>query len=175
MAGDPARNAYADRRDLLEAPDRVIDPRARQPLETSSDHAEVRTRVNHHRFEITDVAMDVLTIGLEVDDRIADQLARAVIRDVTATTGLEHGHAQFVEAFRCGEDVGPAAALADAEGEHMWVLEQEQRVRNVAGLALLHERTLHLQRFVIGHTAEATNVERPQITPVTDRTVRSPS
>jgi hypothetical protein len=34
---------------------------------------------------------------------------------------------------------------------------------------------LHLQRIVVSHPAEPTNVERPQITPAMDRIARSPS
>jgi hypothetical protein len=34
---------------------------------------------------------------------------------------------------------------------------------------------LYLQRVVVSHTAEPTNVEGPQVTPATDRIARSPS
>ena len=51
--------------------------------------AERRRRPDQHLLEVANVAVDVAAIGLQVEDRIADELAGAVIRDVAAAAGLE--------------------------------------------------------------------------------------
>ena len=71
MAGDPARDPDADRRQLL-----VARPRRRSgPATRRAVDAVVGRRANQHFFEIADVAVHVAAIGLQVDDRIADELA----------------------------------------------------------------------------------------------------
>ena len=46
-------------------------------------------RLDQHLLEIAHVAVHVAAIRLQVDDRIADELARAVIGHVAAAAGLE--------------------------------------------------------------------------------------
>ena len=80
--------------------------------------------------------MDVAAIGIEVDDRVAHDLPRPVIGDVAAAPGVEHLDAQAAEPLRRGEDVA-AAVLLDADRQDVGVLQQQQRVGNSAGSALL--------------------------------------
>ena len=61
--------------------------------------------------------MHVSAIGVQVDDRIADDLAGPVVGDVSATTGLEHLDAASGERFRCGQDVRPSTITLHPEGE----------------------------------------------------------
>ena len=82
--------------------------------------------------------MDVLTIGAQVQNRISDDLAWAMVGHVTASPGFVHLDAERVQTIRCRQNVGPAAA-ADPDGQDMRMLEEEQRIGNSAGASLLDE------------------------------------
>src|SRR5688572_21142534 len=83
VARHPARDADADGGEL-----HVAYPGAAEAFHASGCDPEVRGGANQHFLEIADVAVDVLAIRLEVDDRIADQLPGTVEGDVAATPGL---------------------------------------------------------------------------------------
>src|SRR4030095_5548674 len=83
MARDPTRNANPDCTDLLGP-----DPRPGQPGDTPRRYSIVATRPNHHFLEVAHVLVDITSVWLEVEDGIADELTRTVIRDVSSTTRL---------------------------------------------------------------------------------------
>ena len=66
----------------------VADPDAGQPWHAPGVDAVVGRDANQHLLEIAHVAMHVAAIGLQVEDRIADDLAGAVVGDVAAAPGL---------------------------------------------------------------------------------------
>ena len=66
----------------------VAHPDAGQPRHAPRLDAVVGRHANQHLLEIADVAMHVAAIGLQVDDRVADDLAGAVVGDVAAAPGL---------------------------------------------------------------------------------------
>ena len=76
--------------------------------------------------------MHVAAIGLQVEDRIADDLAGTVIGDVAAAAGLVHLDAQLGEPLVGGDDVRAAAVALDAERDDGRVLQQEQEIGNRA-------------------------------------------
>ena len=88
--------------------------------------------------------MHVAAIGIEIEDRIADELARPVIRHVAAASGLEHVDAERRQSIRRCEDVR-AAVLLDADRQDVGMLQQQQRVGNAIGLALLDQPALQLE------------------------------
>ena len=51
--------------------------------------------------------MDVAAIRIQIDDRIADELARPVVGDVAAAAGLEDLDAFGREGISGRDDVGP--------------------------------------------------------------------
>ena len=68
----------------------LADPHAGEPGHAAGARSRIRSTARISTvFEIADVAMHVAAIGLEIEDRIADELARAVIRHVAAAAGLE--------------------------------------------------------------------------------------
>ncbi len=101
--------------------------------------------------------MDVLSIGLEIDDRVADDLPGTVVGDIAAAAGFVDGDASRLEQRGRGEDVRAASVASDAEREHVGVLEQQQLVVNRAGFSLLHERALQRQRVVVRDAAKPTD------------------
>src|SRR5690606_869530 len=78
VAGDPAADADANGRDLFFAAG-FTHPHTGQSLHACPCDAEGTDRTNEHLLQITHVDVHVAAVGFEVDDRITDELARAVI------------------------------------------------------------------------------------------------
>ena len=57
--------------------------------------------------------MHVPAVGIEVDDRIADDLAGTVIRDVSATAGVGDFDAELFQPFVRSQHVRTAAVALD--------------------------------------------------------------
>ena len=154
VAGDPARDADADGRQLL-----VADPDAGQSRDASARRCRNRRRPDQHLFEVAHVPVHVAAIGLEIDDRVADDLAGPVIGDVAAAPGLEHLDAARGQVVVGRENVRPAAVAAHAEREDGRMLDQQQQIADRAGAPLLDERALQRERVGVRHQAEAPDLE----------------
>ena len=72
VPGDPVARVHADRRDLAAA--RPDAGEAGVPL---AGNAEVAERVDQRLLDLPQIPVQILLVALEVDDRIADELARA--------------------------------------------------------------------------------------------------
>ena len=83
----------------------IADPDAGQAGDTGGGDAELRDRLDQDLFEIAHVAVHVAAILRQLEDRIADQLPGAVIRDVAAAAGLEQPDALARQRFGRFEDV----------------------------------------------------------------------
>ena len=120
----PAAQLHADRRDLA-----VLDPHARIPVEASgAAHAEIGERVDqqlldgaHVRDRVGHAAAALPRHG---EDRIADELAGAVIRDVATSIG-----AHELGAHVRGRHEHVAHVGAHAERVDVRMLEQQQSGR----------------------------------------------
>ena len=77
--------------------------------ERAARDSEVRERPDQDVLEIRDVAFDVAAVGMKVDDRVADELSRAVVRDLASPVGLEDVDAELPAPLRREENVGRAA------------------------------------------------------------------
>ena len=98
------------------------------PSTRAAVDAEVGRRPNQHFFEIAHVAVDVAAIGLEIDDRIADELPGPVVGDVAAAAGLVDLDAARRERIRRREDVRAPAVAAHAERQDVRMLDEQQHV-----------------------------------------------
>ena len=115
------RDLHADRGDLL-----VADPHAGEPVLAVRVDAEAGERVDQRGFEPADVRDDVgraVAPLRQRDDRVADELAGPVVRDVAAAVGV---HELRADARRRHEHVRGIGARA--ERVDVRVLEQQQVV-----------------------------------------------
>ena len=103
--------------------------------------------------------MHVAAIRIEIENRIADQLARPVIRHVAAAAGLEHVDAERRQSIGRGQDVRTAVFL-DANGEDVRMLQEQQRIGNAIGLALVDQPALQLEPVRVGNEPEPPHLER---------------
>ncbi len=103
--------------------------------------------------------MDIAAIGIEIDDRIADELAGAVVGHIAAASCLEHFDAELGEPLWRRHDIA-AAVFLHTNGDDVRVLEEKQRVGNALGLAILDQNTLQLERVRVRHDTEPSDLER---------------
>ena len=113
---------------------------------------------NQHFLEVAHVAVHVAAIRIEVDDRIADELTRAVIGDVAAAPGLDELDAPRGSASGVSSDVRSIVPRLDAERDDRRMLQEQQLIADRAGFSLLDQLPLQLQRVGVGDEAEAPDV-----------------
>jgi len=121
------------------------DPSAGQPFDPPGLETVLGRHPDHDLFEIPHVPMNVTAIGPQIDDRVPHDLTGAVVGHVAAPSGFVGLDAQFGQALRRGEDVRPALAGFHPEGQHVRVLEKQQRVVDFVRRPLRHERLLKLE------------------------------
>src|SRR5205814_10489351 len=90
----------------------IANPCSGQAVDPPGGDPVVAADANHRLFQVAHVAVHVAPIGIQIEDRVTDDLSRPVIGDVSAAAGLEHLHAELREA-RVGRDDVRAAASAD--------------------------------------------------------------
>src|SRR5258708_6384984 len=143
MTSDPALDADTDRSNLP-----IADPNSSQSIASRCDDPEIRQRPNGCSFQIAQVAMHVGAASFEFQNRIADQLARPMIRDLAAARdSIDRDLARPL--WKQEALIGGAS-----EGEHMRMLEEQERVADFLALARSDHRGLDRERRAVIHGAE---------------------
>src|SRR5262245_18445237 len=125
----PPRDANAYRRELFGAhPDAHEIAAARLRF-----YAEIPRRAVTHLLNVTDVAAYVLMTGRQFDDRVADQLAWAMVSHVAAATGFKKLDAQSRARRVVGQDV--RAVGRAPQRDDVRVFEQQQLIRYFVALS----------------------------------------
>lgn len=128
VEGDPSSDADADGANLggLVGSEVVlgVDPDAGGVGVGVGGDVELGECVDDGGLEGADVLVDAELGGVEVDDGVADELARAVVGDVAAAVGLVELHALGREEVLGGEDVGWGVG-ASGDGDDGVVLDHE--------------------------------------------------
>ena len=96
----------------------------------------------------------------EVDERIADELTRAVVGDVTAPVGLVHLHAPAGILRRTQEEMGRIGT--PTEGDHGRMAEQKQGVPSLPRDSFPVEPPLHLERLVVVDGSRLDDLDAPR-------------
>lgn len=148
VAGDPAREPNTDCADLV-----LANPGAGHPVTPLSCQTVVRADADHDLLKVTHVTMYVAPIGTQVEDRIPDDLPWAVIRDVAATPGLVNLYAARGQQRSGGHNMRPPTVAFDADSDDRRVLEQKEKVGNMATAPLFDERPLKIKGLLIRDTA----------------------
>src|SRR3954462_11378581 len=106
----------ADRCDLSRRP---LQPDAGEPVDARRLEAERRDRADDRLLEVTAKLLHVLPVPLQVEDRVADELPRAVKGRAPAAVRLDDGDLRLVR------DVQLALLGAPAERDRRRMLEEE--------------------------------------------------
>ena len=143
----------------------AADPHAGQAVHACGGHAEDGGGADHHFLEVADVATDVATVWLQVEDRISHELPRAVIGHVTAAAGVDHINGVGRQELPIGPHVLIAVPRGRAARDHVRVLQQQQHVVHPSGATILDQPLLQLERVAIRDRAEAPNVHGSRTRP----------
>src|SRR5438034_10309176 len=95
MPGDPIARVHANGRNLL-----LSRPNAGVLRNTLGRDSELAERPNEQFLDLAEIPVKILLVAFEIDDRIADELARPVKGDVSATLDIEQLHATLRELLR---------------------------------------------------------------------------
>ena len=122
MVGHPFRDPDPDRRDLVSA-----DPDPGVGWVSAAGDAKIGQRSDQRFFDPPDVLVDIFAKTIEVDDRVPDQLARAVVGDVAAAIdppdrGAGRRERRFIEQNVFGVAASP-------QGVDVGMLEEDQGIR----------------------------------------------
>jgi hypothetical protein len=97
--------------------------------------------------------VEILAVTLEVDDRIANELSRAMKRHVSAPLDLEQLYPFALQ--KSGRRNQVLLLRCSAEGHYRRVLDEEQDVlREGARYPIAGDVPLELERFGIGHSPQ---------------------
>jgi hypothetical protein len=141
---------HADRAQLAR---RALEPDAGEPLDARGLEVEGADCPDDRLLEVADVALHVAAVAVEIEDRVADELARPVVGGLPAAVGLDHLH------LGSGGDVQLGALVgAPPERDHRRVLEQDDGVRDGALGDRGRERALEVPRLEIRRAAEVQQV-----------------
>ena len=144
MHRHPAGDSYPEGRQLI-----AIDPDADIRIVVvvaRRDQPKLGRGSNQDLLKITDIASDVAAVRREINDRITDQLPRAMIGDVPAPPGLVKFDTRLAERRLIGQNVRPFGRPTERDDVRMF--EKEERVWNLVTLPLTDQ--LLLQRVCLG-------------------------
>ena len=110
MRRHPARDVDADRRDLARRPVSQTPVRPVDPLAGDADGASVADQC---LLQVADVALDVAAVPVQVEDRVADELARPMEGRLAAAVGLDDLDVRAGGDVQLGASVGAAAECDD--------------------------------------------------------------
>ena len=158
VARNPSRDPHADCGELV-LPSGRSDPDPCETSDPSRGDAEFPDSANQHLFEIAHVPVDVAPVGLQIDDRIADELTGTVKGHVAAASRFEQLDAFSLECFGRGEHVRSLVSGPNAERDDVGMLQQEELIGDDALLALVDELALNIQRVLVGDAAEAPYIQ----------------
>ena len=114
-------------------------------------------RPDQRLLEVAHVAADVAAVGAEVEDRIADQLAGAVVGHLAAAVALGDLDPPRRQRRRRGDHV--AGRGVPPQGVDVGMLEQEQVLRPRPPLDAVAGGELHRQGLGVGDLAEKAGAE----------------
>ena len=164
VAGKPTRDSHADRRQLLPGRGAAglggVDPRPGEPGLPASRDAERSRHSNHDFFESPDILMHVAPVWIQVEDGIADDLTRSVVRHIAPSSRFEDLDTSCGQRFWCRQDVRGTHLPLHAERNDVRMLEEQKKVPDTTGAALFHERLLKRERLAIGDSSEAPDFHR---------------
>ena len=143
MVAHAALDAQAECPDLARIGAARVAPAAGLALAPAGLDAERGAGRGEGRLERADERPDHQPARAEGQDRVGDELARAVIRHLAAALDPDRLDAACGEGGRVGPDVG--RVRCPAEGQDRWMLEQQEPVADPSLGALDHEALLERQ------------------------------
>jgi hypothetical protein len=126
VGGDPAADVDADGSEFLfgDIAGR-LHPDAGFAGDAIGGEAEIGGGADHGLFEGADVPVNVAADGIDIEDGVADDLAGAMIGDVSSAVGFTELHIFLAEDIFGGEEIFLAGAAAECQDVGMLAKEED--------------------------------------------------
>lgn len=159
VRGNPAAEMHADCGELFfrDIAGR-LNPNAGFSGDAIRSDAEIRRGTDHGFLEGANVPVDIAADAIEIEDRITDELAGAVIGNITAAIGFSKLDSFLAKNMFGGEEIFLAGVAA--EGEDVRVLAEEKDVFNPSGFAGGDNALLEFVGCIPGADSEIADEER---------------
>ena len=144
---NPARDVHSHRHQLV-----GTYPHARGRGNAAGANAKIRRYPDQHFLERAHVPSHVAAMPGEVENGIPDELPGPVVGDVAAAVRLKYLGAQVRQPLRRGQQV--FALAVPSQGINVWVLEQQESIRDGAGFARRNLLALEADRLRVINQAE---------------------
>ena len=132
-------------------------PNAGFSVSSDTGNAEAFEGDNQDFFQLPEVFAQVRAVSSEVHDGVADDLARAMVGDVSAAVGVEELDAMVGEFRFRDQDVIEIPGAA--EGDDGWVFEEQKGIGDLAGDAAVPEVGLEVEGVLIVKEAQIQELE----------------
>jgi hypothetical protein len=120
-------------------------------------HAESPKCPDHDLFDIPEVPVQIKVVSVQVKDRVPDELALTMVRDVAAAIVHIERDAAFTEFPLAGKKVVGVAIAAN--GVDVPVLCQDQNIRDLAGQPEIKETLLKIPAGLVAGDPQIGNQE----------------
>ena len=142
VIADPSSDGDPYRADLF-----IADPYAREAGYSIAHYPEIGEAIDDGLLDISQEQVHILPVRAQVEYGVAYKLARPMICDVAAAIGVEYFHARLFQLIRLCEKA--VFAAAGSQGDDRRVLEQQERVRYLAGKPTRDQIALEQETFLI--------------------------
>jgi len=156
---DAAFDAQTKRAELSWVEGVRVAPDARIPVASRGIDTEASCGVDHGLLQGSDERPQQDAALGELDDRVGNQLARAVVRHFAATLNANNFDTAACQLFVTGQNVGSVRVAA--ERQHGRMFEQQQLIRNLVGTPLRDQVVLKVPRVAIGDLPQPTRLQPP--------------
>ena len=121
----------------------------------SRDNSQIGGCANHHFFQLLHVPADIPTMIGEVQNRIGDHLAGAMIGDVAATVRGMEFNVHLRKQVTARKQM--LLLAVPSQGDYVGVLAQQQHIGNGSGFSRRYDPALQITALAVGYQPQIHN------------------
>lgn len=154
MTRDPAADVDSNRSNLP-----ILDPHTQLFAAPTRFriNAQLRQGCDKNPLQVMNISSNVTSVGVEIDDRIANQLPRSVVGDLTASITFHHLDTPCIQPLGIGQNI--CVAGIPAQRIDVRVLQKKQNITLPTSTHCIAYADLESLRGRVGNPAEKAPLE----------------
>ena len=138
--------------------------KCREFIHSANRSGELPHSRNEHGLQVSQIAVQISTVGLEIQHGIADELAGTMIGHVPTPTYLEELDPECIPPSRVGQNV--LGTRSRTQRYDVGMLQEEELVQHLTGASTRYQIRLELQRLTVRHEAKIPHLQLQRVTRV---------